>query len=339
MVKFNGSFGCFAKEKPENKLFKKYLSLKQNQICLGQLPVVLLLILGWMIFLPGCHAGDAALTNSKGSNSLTAYTLDQPEIIIELPALLNEISGLTDFSDHKLACVQDEDGIVFIYDLHSRNISCQIHFGPQDDYEGLTRVNDRLFALTSKGVLFEINLTGNETEVCSQSLGIHAANNEGLCYDPQMNRLLIVPKSRLGKGKSLADKRAVFAFDLKSMVLQPDPVMIVSVAAVQNYAEINGFSLPEKNKKKGKRTLKTKLRFLPSSLAVHPVFGEIFILSAIDSVLVVFDRKGNVTGYAKLDKKLFPQPEGITFFSNGDMVISNESAGKSATLLIFIQKK
>ena len=97
----------------------------------------------------------------------------------------------------------------------------------------------------------------------------------------------------------------------------------------------NGQPVPLKEKKKGRRKPRVALRFMPSSIAVHPVTEEIFALSAIDPVMAVFDSGGSVVGYARLDAKLFRQPEGITFLSNGDMLVSNEGAGKRPMLLIF----
>ena len=74
---------------------------------------------------------------------------------------------------------------------------------------------------------------------------------------------------------------------------------------------------------------------MPSAVAVHPLTSEIFVVSAVDRVLVTFDMAGIVTGYVSLDPKLFRQPEGLTFLANGDLVITNEAAGGRPTLLLF----
>lgn len=66
------------------------------------------------------------------------YNLSSPEVRVELPKVLHEISGLTDIDDHTIACVQDEEGLVFIYDLRKNEIKHQFAFGQPGDYEGIT---------------------------------------------------------------------------------------------------------------------------------------------------------------------------------------------------------
>ncbi|MBK7389832.1 MAG: SdiA-regulated domain-containing protein [Bacteroidetes bacterium] len=75
--------------------------------------------------------------------------------------------------------------------------------------------------------------------------------------------------------------------------------------------------------------------FRPSSLAVHPVTDEIYIISAADFMLVVMDRKGSVLHMKQLDRKLFPKAEGITFLNDGTMIITSEAAGNFPYLNIF----
>ena len=47
--------------------------------------------------------------------STNGYDWNKPVTQFELPKILQEISGLTDINDETIACVQDEDSIVFIY--------------------------------------------------------------------------------------------------------------------------------------------------------------------------------------------------------------------------------
>jgi uncharacterized protein YjiK len=63
--------------------------------------------------------------------------------------------------------------------------------------------------------------------------------------------------------------------------------------------------------------------FNPSAIAVHPITHEIYILSASDRLLAVYDNKSLKTVYP-LPAELYYKPEGIAFFENGDMLISNE---------------
>jgi len=76
-------------------------------------------------------------------------------------------------------------------------------------------------------------------------------------------------------------------------------------------------------------------RFQPSAARIHPVLKKLFILSSASNQLVVTDLNGNVENVYMLAKNLFPQAEGLTFKSNGDMYISNEAVSSKAELLKF----
>ncbi|MBL7914212.1 MAG: SdiA-regulated domain-containing protein, partial [Bacteroidia bacterium] len=68
--------------------------------------------------------------------------------------------------------------------------------------------------------------------------------------------------------------------------------------------------------------------FRPSSLAVHPLTDEIYIISAADFMLVVMDRNGSIVHIKPLDKQVYPKAEGITFLKDGTMIITSEAGGK-----------
>ena len=56
----------------------------------------------------------------------------------DLPAVLDEISGIAWMGEHRIACVQDEDGIIFIYNLQTSKIEDKIEFSSGADFEGIT---------------------------------------------------------------------------------------------------------------------------------------------------------------------------------------------------------
>jgi len=279
------------------------------------------------------HSSSGALPPSSQTASSLPYDLASPDERFVLPAALAEVSGLTDLSPTQVACVQDEEGTVYVYDLKRLDVVRKIPFAAAGDFEGLTAVEHGFFALRSDGVLFEITESSGSVTVREHALSLPTRDNEGLAYDSKHRRLLISPKSRLAKGKAAKFDRAIYAFDLASRTLSPDPVFDWSARDVMDFAKARGLTLPMKPRKKG--DMRVALRLLPSSLAVHPVTDEIYILSAIDGILISLGRDGVVTGYAMLDRGLFPQPEGVTFMGSGDMLISNEGAGGVPTLLTF----
>jgi hypothetical protein len=284
---------------------------------------------------PSLAPPESPASLGVAANDVTErYSLQEPDLRLVLPRVLTEVSDVVALSQTEIACVQDEKGVVFVYDLGERAITRRMHFAPGGDFEGLASVGSRLFVLRSDGLLYELSGDWDSPSVKSYSLRIPTSNNEGLCFDQKRERLLIAPKSRLGKGSEFKDTRAVFAFDLRTMELLPEPAFYISVDDIRDFAQSRARPVPEKAKKKGGGK-RSALRFMPSAIVVHPRTGELLLLSSVDHVLVACDLNGKVTGYAALDPELFPQPEGLTFLPNGDMVISNEAAGREPTLLLF----
>lgn len=274
---------------------------------------------------------DAFSNNTK----IVGYDLSKPDYILTLPDTLHEISGLTCIDDSTVACIQDENGILFIYDVLNSSVKKQYDFHVDGDYEGIALVSRSMFILRSDGVLFEIqDYESGDSKLRTYITGIPAKNNEGLCYDSANNRLLIASKSKAGKGAELKDKRVIYGFDLVTKELSREPVFSFDTKAIKAFAEEQKLDLPFIDVDKGKRT-EPAIRFFTSAIAIHPLTKKLYLLSAADHMLFVFGRKGTLEFIEQLDPGLFNKAEGITFFDNGDMLISNEGQDKKPTILRF----
>ncbi|MBW6499914.1 MAG: hypothetical protein K0B05_00840 [Bacteroidales bacterium] len=257
------------------------------------------------------------------------YDLNNPDRIIHLPGTLREISGITEIDSSTLACIQDENGILFLFDLTAGRIKHQSFFANPGDYEGIARIHKRIFVLRSDGTIFEIpDYEAPVTGVVSYPSGIPAADNEGFCYDNENKRLLIAPKSKI-KGEK-ESKRAIYAFNPDTKKLASKPAIEFKLKEIQEFAIRNNVDLPLTKKKE-----KPKIELKPSAIAIHPMTRQLYLLSGVEKLLLVFNMEGKVEYIEKLDSKLFKQPEGITFLPNGDMIISNEGQSGQANLLIF----
>lgn len=277
---------------------------------------------------------------SSRSNYDVGYDLSIPSESIQLPGSLREVSGITLLDSTTVACIQDENGVVFIYDLVSHEIKTTLNFYDDGDYEGVCSVDTSIFILRSDGTLFEIsNYKSTSLNVVSYPTEMTHANNEGLCYDKISNRLLIARKNKLGKGKGYKNKRAIYSFDLKTRKWKEDPVIEFDVDTVKKIALEEKIKLPLRNKKKKRDNEQIPvLRFASSEIAIHPITGKIFLLSSQDHLLFVVDIKGNVELVEPLNPLVFKQPEGIAFFKSGDILIANEGQRGSSTLLRFNYK-
>ena len=81
-----------------------------------------------------------------------------------------------------------------------------------------------------------------------------------------------------------------------------------------------------------------RFTFKPSAIAVHPNNEHIYLLSAVGESLLVVNRSGNIVFLKRLDRSIFPQPEGIIFDQQDRLFISTEAQGDRAIFGIFHSK-
>lgn len=274
------------------------------------------------------------------NEKITGYDLSKPDSTIELPDTLREISGITDIDAENIACVQDENGVLFIYNFVNNSLSHQFKFNIDSDYEGITRVGDEMFILQSDGTIFEIsNYKNPDFKLTSYATGITAADNEGLCYDAKNNRLLIACKGKVGKGPEFKDKRLIYGFDLTTKEPITEPIFTFDVENIKEFAVKNNIDLPtKKSKKKDENSTEPIIKLMTSAIGVHPVTNKLYLLSAQDHLFFIFNMDGEIEHIQKLDPKIFNKAEGITFLENNDMLITNEGQNGKATLLRFNYK-
>ncbi|MBL7923795.1 MAG: SdiA-regulated domain-containing protein [Bacteroidia bacterium] len=267
---------------------------------------------------------------AKGQHAFK-YNLQQPNIHRQLPPMLNEVSGLTDVDDSRVACVQDEQGIVFIYDFRTDDIISRHAFDSTGDFEGLTLAGNTLYILRSDGRLTEWQHFRSANPVVKHyTLLLQTANNEGLCYDAGHDRLLIAAKSKPA-APDARTLRLIYAFDLEKKQLSEEPLYRLNTD--QLAADAKSFSLQLTDTTA--RGMVKPFNFRPASLSVHPLSDEIYMISAADKILLTMNRKGEVTYMTSLPPHLFTKAEGITFLPDGTMIITNEAAGKTPGLFVF----
>ena len=236
----------------------------------------------------------------------------------ELPKPLLEISGLSYMDGNRFACVQDELGIIFIYNTTTSSIEKKISFGGMGDYEGLAVVGETVWVLRADGKLFEVNNI-NAADPAVKEYSTHLTTKqdpEGLCYDKKNNRLLVAIK---GNELDTDDYKGIYAFDLASKTMNEQPVFEIDL---HNKA----FETNNSGKKK-------KGSFNPSDIAIHSLNGDMYLTDGRNSKLLITDAAGVIKKLYQLNTSEFAQPEGIIFNAAGDLFIANEGAKLPANIL------
>ncbi len=272
------------------------------------------IVLGLLALAGGLYYSYLSVTE-EGSDHIL---IDQ---VWEMPDELEEISGIAHFGNNKIASVQDEDGIIFIYDLNSSSVTDEFEFAGPGDYEGITLVGTTAYVLRSDGAIFEVRNFRNKNNVTLEykDLFPSGVNFEGLGYDEENNRLLLALKEKSGD-----EFQPVYGFDLNTKKKIDEPVLKIP------FDDSVFDSLDQKRSRKILR---------PSEITIHPQTGEIYVLEGVNPKLLILDPSGNPRELFVLNKKQFPQAEGLTFGSSGEIYISNEGKGGKANIMkISIEK-
>ncbi len=276
-------------------------------------------------------------TDTNSVSKVLPYDLSHPSETFNLDATLREISGLTTSPNStQLACIQDESGQLFYIDKQTGKATPSVIFQNSGDFEGIEFVKDTLWATTSKGKLFKVwNLQKTPFDVQIFKIeSLKNANIEGLGYDKLNNRLLLSAKGDKNDG---ASERTVWAYDLQNQTPSVQKAFDVQLTDFQAFLKTKtDDSFAKLTKDYVENPSSKGFEFGPSGIAVHPLNGHIYIVSAINRTLVVLSAEGKVLDMSKLDKTLFPQPEGLCFDAEGTMYISNEAKDNpTASLLVF----
>ena len=243
------------------------------------------------------------------------YNLNKP-FLLKLPVELDEISGVAFYArDSSVFAIGDEFGWLYKIPLTGGKPIQKWKFSSQGDYEDLVMVDKVFYVLQSKG-----NITAfafdDHNQILTQQQDFPASGNEFeiLFFDPHLFKLTMICKDC-----ETDKKKALTAFYFNLLNKHFDDSSSINVTAIASM-------IGEK-----------KIKFKPSAAAINPVTDEVYILSSVNKLLVITDRKGNPKQTYPIDAALFKQPEGITFTPEGDMIISNESADRGAANLLFFK--
>ncbi|MCC8360324.1 SdiA-regulated domain-containing protein [Salinimicrobium sediminilitoris] len=277
---------------------------------IGHNKTVILITSGLLLFAAGFLFTFKGEAERYRSGISTAVKVEETW---KLPSLLKEVSGIAFLEPGKIACVQDERGSIFIYNLKESTIEKEIKFAGKGDYEGIAIKEDVAYVLKSNGMIYKIADFLNSAKVESFQTFFSSKNDmEGLFYDKSQDRLLLAVKS---KDPNSDDQKGIYAAQLPSLQVKEKPVFKLTFKE-EIFDDILEEDIGE--------------TFFPSEVAINPSSGEVLILEAREPRLLILDPSGVPKNLFRLNRKLFPQPEGLTYDTSGNLYISNE--GKPATI-------
>ena len=270
------------------------------------------------------------------------YQLARPDKSWELPKALVEISGLGFIDNSRLACVQDEKGNIYIFNLKTGIVESKIPFGDDGDYEDIVIIEHDAWVLKSNGTLYKVADYLNKAipDVKKHATVLSGKNDaEGLAYDHANKNLLIACKGYPFVDEEKAnDVKAVYSFNLETKRMDLKPFLLIETDTIKYYKNYNTMTRLGIELLAAIDPSEGDVTFQPSGIAIQPVTGNIFILGSVGNLLMVLSGRGEILAMITLSPKIFPKPEGICFSTDGKLFIANEGDGKAGTILKFEPK-
>jgi hypothetical protein len=290
-----------------------------------------------MIFVSFCNPSTEG--RIPPGKDLFRYDLGSPVARYKLPAYLEEISGLSYYGNGKIACIQDEKANIYIWNLEKEKIIDKYEFGDDADYEDIVVVGKTAYILRNNGHIYRIkNFKKKDRKVKKYKTELKEKNDcEGMAFDPTANALLIACKGSpsIEKENSYEGYKAIYQFDLEEEKLVTRPHFLIDLDRLDNYMDRSRFNKLSVRVAKSLHLIESETSFKPSGIAIHPLDGEIYIISSVGKLLIILNSDGKVQDVRELDPKIFRQPEGICFSPAGEMFISNEGQGGKGYILKF----
>ncbi|RYY59105.1 MAG: hypothetical protein EOO05_14370, partial [Chitinophagaceae bacterium] len=188
--------------------------------------------------------------------------------MVKLPLELDEISGLTFYAkDTSLFAITDEHGLLYKIKPGAQTKIAKWKFNEDGDYEEVVLVDSTFYIMESHGNISSVRFVESGSAIRKDYLFPYPGKNEfeSLYYDSVGKKLVLVCKD------CDADKKkrlSTYSFD----------------PATNEYSD-QSFSI---NIDELAKKMNTDIfRFKPSAANQHPLTGDIYIISAINQILLV----------------------------------------------------
>jgi hypothetical protein len=240
--------------------------------------------------------------------NLQHYNLDKPEKFV-LPDVLYEISGIafSGANGDTVYAEQDEEGRLFHFKPGDKNIISS-KFGKKGDFEDVAIYKGTVIMLRSDGVLFTFPLAEANNKNAANAKEwdnlLPGGEYEGM-YADENGRLYVLCKHCYSDKTSRTGGGYIFTVGSNDSIM-PAGNFELDIKEIEQLA--------------GEK----KINFHPSALAKNKNTNEWYILSSVNSMLVIADSNWKVKEIYPLSTTVFNQPEGIAFDKNNNLYISNE---------------
>jgi hypothetical protein len=266
-------------------------------------------------------ASQSAAPAASGESALPHYDLEHAATHVKLSSELAEISGLAFTPDGRLLAQGDEQGTIWQLDPSTGTPVKRYGLGRhghllRGDFEDIQVVGHRVFLVTSAGIIFEgqEGTDGQVLNAAQRTMGLGGSCEvEGMTWDPPSNSLLLLCKHI--RTQRWRHDVVVLAVSPVSWRFEVQPRMVVPEHAFERVTGVKHFN--------------------GSAIVRHPRTGTFLLLAGPQQSYAEVNAAGVVLAGGKLPPGEHRQPEGIAIAPDLTLLISDEAAGRKATLTAY----
>jgi len=288
-------------------------------------------LLGGLVTLGACRPAsrnarlaELAVREKRVATGLATPTTDstRAQLLARwiLPRDLGEISGLALTPDGWVYAHGDERGEVFLIDPRRGTVLKRFTVGTldaeaQDDFEGMTLADGRIFMVASTGRLYEFAEGAADERV---RFSAHDTQLEGKCefegvaYDATLQAFLLACKDVAGR--ALRDHLVLYRWRLPRSPgepLEPLTIPLTTVIGTNPWKSLH-----------------------PSDITVDPATGNYVIVAAQEKALIVITPLGEVVRATTLPG-VHAQAEAIALTADGLLIVGDEATSRPASLTLY----
>jgi hypothetical protein len=140
-----------------------------------------------------------------------------------------------------------------------------------------------------------------------------------MCLHEQTKRLFFVAETNV---ENDIQNYSIYSYNLNQRKLNERALFEIKPEEIELFAISNNIQLPINRIDEIGDTVQN-FTFNPDVIAVHPKTNEIYVLSSADRSLAVYNQFGQVVNYTVLNEEIYVNPQAMTFYPNGDLLLTN----------------
>ena len=255
---------------------------------------------------------------------------DSPDIkVINLEQELLEISGLV-VTDSLIIAVQDEAGMLYSLSDKDWSILDRLDFGLPGDYEAICIRNGKIYVVDSRGIIYELKKHNDEIILINMyALNYPEVEYEGIWVEESGEYAYLVGRKAQNNSKLAYSERYIHLYSFenlteeKSIRIPVEKIWTFYVEMERRYPLVTAIG--------------SELRF--SDLLHDDDSGNWFILCSRPALLIELNSGGALEDIIEIDPSILPQPEAMTWTSDGGLAVASEGVLGPARIIIFPPRK